>query len=138
MHLQNKRKHSAGFRNQIRQMSQDNITPIEHSWPKPPSASLTKDLNVSRLVVFVIRYTAGSFRGVEERVPHGSSLRLNEPLQHCAINRLDSQSRHGSLQRLESQSRHSSVRDLSITAQAVQSSPGNGIHRVMEEDATKA
>ncbi|XP_005160805.2 frizzled-3a isoform X2 [Danio rerio] len=84
------------------------------------------------------RYTASSFRGVEERVSHGSSLHLNEPLQHCAINRLDSQSRHGSLQRLESQSRHSSVRDLSITAQAIQSSPGNGIHRVMEEDATKA
>ncbi|XP_067239222.1 frizzled-3a isoform X1 [Chanodichthys erythropterus] len=84
------------------------------------------------------RYTACSYRGVEERLPHGSTLRLNDPLQHCAVNRLDSHSRHGSLQRLESQSRHSSVRDLSITAQAIQSSPGNGIHRVVEEDATKA
>ncbi|XP_067273909.1 frizzled-3a isoform X1 [Pseudorasbora parva] len=84
------------------------------------------------------RYTACSYRGVEERPPHGSTLRLNDPLQHCAVNRLDSHSRHGSLQRLESQSRHSSVRDLSITPQAIQSSPGNGIHRVVEEDATKA
>ncbi|KAK7133711.1 hypothetical protein R3I94_015540 [Phoxinus phoxinus] len=80
------------------------------------------------------RYTACSYRGVEERVPQGSTLRLNDALQHCAVN----QSRHGSLQRLESQSRHSSVRDLSITAQAIQSSPGNGIHRVVEQDATKA
>lgn len=84
------------------------------------------------------RYTACSYRGVEERLPHGSTLRLNDPLQHCGVNRLDSHSRHGSLQRLESQSRHSSMRDLSITAQAIQSSPGNGIHRVVEEDATKA
>ncbi|XP_043075249.1 frizzled-3a isoform X1 [Puntigrus tetrazona] len=84
------------------------------------------------------RYTACSYRGVEERLPHGSTLRLNDPLQHCGVNRLDSHSRHGSLQRLESQSRHSSVRDLTITAQAIQSSPGNGIHRVIEEDATKA
>uniref|UniRef100_A0A8C1I8L1 Frizzled-3 n=1 Tax=Cyprinus carpio TaxID=7962 RepID=A0A8C1I8L1_CYPCA len=84
------------------------------------------------------RYTACSYRGVEERIPHGSTLRLNDPLQHCGVNRLDSHSRHGSLQRLESQSRHSSMRDLTITAQAIQSSPGNGIHRVIEEDATKA
>ncbi|TRY99806.1 hypothetical protein DNTS_014876 [Danionella cerebrum] len=82
----------------------------------------------------VRKYTACSYRGVEEHLPHGSTLRLNEPLQH----RLDSQSRHGSLQLLESQSRHSSLRDLSITAQAIHSSPGNGIHRVMEEDASKA
>lgn len=84
------------------------------------------------------RYTASSFRGAEDRLPHGSTLRLNDPLQHCSVNRLDSHSRHGSLQRLESQSRHSSVRDLSITAQTIQSVPGNGIHRVIEEDGTKA
>uniref|UniRef100_A0A671QPN6 Frizzled-3-like n=1 Tax=Sinocyclocheilus anshuiensis TaxID=1608454 RepID=A0A671QPN6_9TELE len=84
------------------------------------------------------RYTACSYRGVEERLPHGSTLRLNDPLQHCGVNRLNSHSRHGSLQRLESQSRHSSMRDLTITAQAIQSSPGNGIHRVVGEDATKA
>ncbi|XP_065112143.2 frizzled-3a isoform X2 [Paramisgurnus dabryanus] len=72
------------------------------------------------------RYTASSFRGAEDRLPHGSTLRLND------------HSRHGSLQRLESQSRHSSVRDLSITAQTIQSVPGNGIHRVIEEDGTKA
>ncbi|XP_026088671.1 frizzled-3 isoform X1 [Carassius auratus] len=79
------------------------------------------------------RYTACSYRGVEER-----TLRLDDPLQHCGVNRLNSHSRHGSLQRLESQSRHSSVRDLTITAQAIQSSPGNGIHRVVGEDATMA
>ncbi|XP_016381901.1 frizzled-3-like isoform X2 [Sinocyclocheilus rhinocerous] len=84
------------------------------------------------------RYTACSYRGVEERLPHGSTLRLNDPLQNCGVNRLNSHSRHGSLQRLESQSRHSSMRDLTITAQAIQSSPGNGIHRVVGEDATKA
>nr|XP_055043221.1 frizzled-3a isoform X1 [Misgurnus anguillicaudatus] len=84
------------------------------------------------------RYTASSFRGAEDRLPHGSTLRLNDPLQHCSVNRLDSHSRHGSLQRLESQSRHSSVRDLSNTAQTIQSVPGNGIHRVIEEDGTKA
>ncbi|XP_055043221.2 frizzled-3a isoform X1 [Misgurnus anguillicaudatus] len=84
------------------------------------------------------RYTASSFRGAEDRLPHGSTLRLNDPLQHCSVNRLDNHSRHGSLQRLESQSRHSSVRDLSNTAQTIQSVPGNGIHRVIEEDGTKA
>ncbi|XP_056619863.1 frizzled-3a isoform X2 [Triplophysa dalaica] len=84
------------------------------------------------------RYTAFSYRGAEDRLPHGSTLRLNDPLQHSNVNRLDSHSRHGSLQRLESQSRHSSVRDLSITAQAIQSGPGNGIHPVVEEDGTKA
>ncbi|XP_051951412.1 frizzled-3-like [Xyrauchen texanus] len=77
------------------------------------------------------RYTACSFRGIEERLPH-------DQLQHCNVKSLDSHSRHSSLQRLESQSRHSSVRDLSITAQAIQCGPGNGIHCVIEEDATKA
>ncbi len=113
--------------------------PIVHSWAKPTSVCLIKDLNITEsFIMFPIRYTACSYRGVEERLPHGSTLRLNDPLQHCGINRLDSHSRHGSLQRLESQSRHSSVRDLTITAQAIQSSPGNGIHRVIEGDAAKA
>ncbi|XP_051954366.1 frizzled-3-like isoform X1 [Xyrauchen texanus] len=84
------------------------------------------------------RHTACSFHGVEERLPHGSTLRLNDQLQRYGIDRIDSHSRHGSLQRLESQSRHGSMRDLSTTAQAIQSGPGNGIHRVIEEDATKA
>ncbi|KAL7872054.1 hypothetical protein SRHO_G00070370 [Serrasalmus rhombeus] len=89
------------------------------------------------------RYTACSFRGAEERVPHGSTQRLQEQrlqeqLQHNSTVRLDSQSRHGGSQRLDSQSHHSSVRDLSSTPQAVQSGPGNGIHRVMEEDGATA
>ncbi len=96
------------------------------------------DQRSESFIMFPIRYKACSYRDVEERLPHGSTLRLNDPLQHCGVNRLDSHSRHGSLQRLESQSRHSSMRDLTITAQAIQSSPGNGIHRVKEEDATKA
>ncbi|XP_030627708.1 frizzled-3a [Chanos chanos] len=84
------------------------------------------------------RYTACSFRGPEERLPYGSMPRLNEHSRHCSTNRLDSQSRQGSVQRLENQSQHSSVRDLSNTTQAIQSSPGNGIHCVIEEDATTA
>ncbi|KAG9282640.1 frizzled-3 isoform X1 [Astyanax mexicanus] len=84
------------------------------------------------------RYTASSFRAAEERLPHGSMQRLHEQLQHSSTNRLESQSRHGGSQRLDSQSRHSSVRDLSSTPQAVQSGPGNGIHRVAEEDGATA
>ncbi|XP_029902874.1 frizzled-3a [Myripristis murdjan] len=86
------------------------------------------------------RYTACSFRAAEERLPYGSMPRLNDQSQsrHCSTNRLDSLSRHGSTQRLESQSRHSSVRDLSNPTQAVHSVPGNGIHRVLEEDGATA
>uniref|UniRef100_A0A3P8XZW8 Frizzled-3 n=1 Tax=Esox lucius TaxID=8010 RepID=A0A3P8XZW8_ESOLU len=86
------------------------------------------------------RYTAGSFRAVEERLPYGSMPRLSDQLgsRHCSTNRMDSLSRHGSTQRLESQSRHSSIRDLSNVTQAIQSAPRNGIHRVQEEDATVA
>lgn len=58
--------------------------------------------------------------------------------RHCSTNRLDSLSRHGSTQRLESQSRHSSIRDLSSGATAVLGGPGNGIHRVLEEDGATA
>ncbi|XP_030262117.1 frizzled-3a isoform X2 [Sparus aurata] len=86
------------------------------------------------------RYTASSFRAADDRLPYGSLPRLNDQSQsrHCSTNRLDSLSRHGSTQRLESQSRHSSVRDLSSTAQAVYCAPGNGIHRVLEEDGATA
>ncbi|XP_074471582.1 frizzled-3a [Sebastes fasciatus] len=86
------------------------------------------------------RYTASSFRATDDRLPYGSMSRLNDQSQskHCSTNRLDSLSRHGSTQRLESQSRHSSVRDLTSTAQAVLGVPGNGIHRVLEEDGATA
>ncbi|XP_028252998.1 frizzled-3a isoform X2 [Parambassis ranga] len=86
------------------------------------------------------RYTASSFRAAEDRLPYGSMPRLNDQSQsrHCSTNRLDSLSRHGSTQRLESQSRHSSVRDLNSTTQAVLGMPGNGIHRVLEEDGGTA
>ncbi|XP_042359393.1 frizzled-3a [Plectropomus leopardus] len=85
------------------------------------------------------RYTASSFRAADDRLPYGSMPRLNDQSQsrHCSTNRLDSLSRHGSTQRLESQSRHSSVRDLTST-QAAFGVPGNGIHRVLEEDGTTA
>ncbi|XP_045917144.1 frizzled-3a [Micropterus dolomieu] len=86
------------------------------------------------------RYTASSFRAIDDRLPYGSMPRLNDQSQsrHCSTNRLDSLSRHGSTQRLESQSRHSSIRDLSSGTQAVLGVPGNGIHRVMEEDGATA
>uniref|UniRef100_A0A3P8TCI7 Frizzled-3 n=1 Tax=Amphiprion percula TaxID=161767 RepID=A0A3P8TCI7_AMPPE len=86
------------------------------------------------------RYTASSFRAADERLPYGSMPRLNDQSQsrHCSTNRLDSLSRHGSTQRLESQSRNSSIRDLSGATQAVLGVPGNGIHRVLEEDGATA
>ncbi|XP_053192768.1 frizzled-3a isoform X3 [Scomber japonicus] len=86
------------------------------------------------------RYTASSFRAADDRMPYGSMPRLNDQSQsrHCSTNRLDSLSRHGSTQRLESQSRHSSIRDLGSAAQAVLGVPGNGIHRVLEEDGATA
>lgn len=66
--------------------------------------------------------------------------RLNDQTQsrHCSTNRLESLSRHGSTQRLESQSRHSSIKDLSSATQVVLCVPGNGIHRVLEEDGATA
>ncbi|KAL3052871.1 frizzled-3a [Trematomus bernacchii] len=84
------------------------------------------------------RYTAPSFRAADEHPPYGSMPRLHDPPRHCSTTRLDSLSRHGSTQRLESQSRHSSVRDLTSTTQAVLGGPGNGIHRVLEEDGGTA
>ncbi|XP_062293251.1 frizzled-3a isoform X3 [Scomber scombrus] len=86
------------------------------------------------------RYTASSFRAADDRMPYGSMPRLNDQSQsrHCSTNRLDSLSRHGSTQRLESQSRHSSIRDLGSVTQAVLGVPGNGIHRVLEEDGATA
>ncbi|XP_012676407.2 frizzled-3a isoform X2 [Clupea harengus] len=84
------------------------------------------------------RCTATSFRPAEERLPYGSMPRLVDQPRQCSATRLESQSRHGSTQRLDGQSRHGSTRDLCITAQAVQSTPGNGIHRVVEEDGATA
>lgn len=87
------------------------------------------------------RYTASSFRAADERLPYGSLPRLHDS-RHCSANRLDSSHRlddlcQGSSLRLESQSRHSSIRDLTTNTQVL-SVPGNGIHRVMEEDGTAA
>ncbi|XP_067097343.1 frizzled-3a [Osmerus mordax] len=86
------------------------------------------------------RYTACSFRGGEDRQPYGSMPRLHDQPQsrHCSTNRLDSLSRQGSTLRLETQSRHSSTRDLSNITQPMQGTPGNGIHRVLEEDGSTA
>uniref|UniRef100_A0A3P8VX41 Frizzled-3 n=1 Tax=Cynoglossus semilaevis TaxID=244447 RepID=A0A3P8VX41_CYNSE len=75
------------------------------------------------------RYTTSGFKATEERMGYGSMPRLSD----------QSLSPHGSTQRLESQSRHSSIRDLSgSTAQPVLSVPGNGIHKVLEEDGATA
>ncbi|XP_041831102.1 frizzled-3a isoform X2 [Melanotaenia boesemani] len=83
------------------------------------------------------RYTASSFRAPDERLLYGSMPRLNDQSKHGSTDRLDSPSRHGSTLRLESQSRHSSIRDLSTAPQAT-FGPGNGIHRVLEEDGSTA
>ncbi|XP_068432849.1 frizzled-3a isoform X2 [Clinocottus analis] len=85
------------------------------------------------------RYTASSFRATDDRLLYGSMSRLNDQQsRHCSTNRLDSPSRHGSTQRLDGQSRHSSARDLTGATQAVLGVPGNGIHRVLEEDGATA
>ncbi|XP_072218699.1 frizzled-3a [Leuresthes tenuis] len=84
------------------------------------------------------RYTASSFRAADDRLPFGSMPRLNDQSRHCSTNRLDSLSRHDSTLRLESHSRQSSIRDLSIATQAALCVPGNGIHRVLEEDGVTA
>ncbi|XP_017264640.1 frizzled-3a isoform X2 [Kryptolebias marmoratus] len=84
------------------------------------------------------RHTGSSFRDGDERPPYGSTPRLSDLSRHCSANRLDCLSRHDSTLRLESQSRHSSIRDLSAAAQAVLGVPGNGIHRMMEDDGAAA
>lgn len=83
------------------------------------------------------RHTASSFRALDDRLPYGSLPRLDQSHQ-CSSSRLDSLSRHASTQRLETQSRHSSIRDLSGATQTVLCVPGNGIHRVLEEDGGMA
>ncbi|KAL0967656.1 hypothetical protein UPYG_G00255100 [Umbra pygmaea] len=100
--------------------------------------NVTTFLNQTSLLF--VRYTAGSFRGFEDRLPYGSLPRLSDQLasRHCSTNRMDSLSKHGSTQRLESQSRHSSIRDLSNITQVIQGGPGNGIRRVLEEDGARA
>ncbi|XP_047244940.1 frizzled-3a isoform X1 [Girardinichthys multiradiatus] len=80
------------------------------------------------------RYTASSFRAAEEWLPYGSMPRLSDQSRHCSTNQLDSLSRHDSTLRLESQSRHSSIRDLSSSRQAVLGVPGNGIHRMLDDN----
>ncbi|KAJ8410285.1 hypothetical protein AAFF_G00202660 [Aldrovandia affinis] len=71
------------------------------------------------------RYTPCSYRGAEDRLPHGSMSRLND------------QSRHSSMHRLDSQSRHSSVRDLSSVPPA-HITHGTSMNRVIEEDGASA
>ncbi|TNM95201.1 hypothetical protein fugu_017960 [Takifugu bimaculatus] len=83
------------------------------------------------------RHTASSFRALDDRLPYGSLPRLDQSHQ-CSTSRLDGLSRHASTQRLETQSRHSSIRDLSGATQTVLCVPGNGIHRVLEEDGGMA
>ncbi|XP_078398069.1 frizzled-3 isoform X1 [Cetorhinus maximus] len=70
------------------------------------------------------RYTPCSFRGLDERLVHGSLPRLND------------QSQQGSLHRLNDQSRQSSIRDL--TNPATHITHGTSMNRVIEEDCTSA
>ena len=74
---------------------------------------------------FQIRYTPCSYRGVEERLPHGSMSRLTD------------HSRHSSSHRLNEQSRHSSIRDLSSNPMT-HITHGTSMNRVIEEDGTSA
>ncbi|KAM6123303.1 frizzled-3 isoform 2-T2 [Pterocles gutturalis] len=71
------------------------------------------------------RYTPCSYRGVEERLPHGSMSRLTD------------HSRHSSSHRLNEQSRHSSIRDLSSNPMT-HITHGTSMNRVIEEDGTSA
>ncbi|KAM5264135.1 frizzled-3 isoform 2-T2 [Ctenodactylus gundi] len=71
------------------------------------------------------RYTPCSYRGVEERLPHGSMSRLTD------------HSRHSSSHRLNEQSRHSSIRDLSNNPMT-HITHGTSMNRVIEEDGTSA
>lgn len=108
-------------------------------WVFRSAADLLLFLHLLPLPLLLRRHTASSFRATDERLAYGSLPRMDRS-QHCSTARLDSLShlsRHGSTQRLESQSRHSSTRDLSTT-QTVLCVPGNGIHRVLEEDGGTA
>ncbi|NXS52338.1 FZD3 protein, partial [Brachypteracias leptosomus] len=71
------------------------------------------------------RYTPCSYRGVEDRLPHGSMSRLTD------------HSRHSSCHRLNEQSRHSSARDLSSNPMT-HITHGTSMNRVIEEDGTSA
>uniref|UniRef100_A0A8C4RYL3 Frizzled-3 n=1 Tax=Erpetoichthys calabaricus TaxID=27687 RepID=A0A8C4RYL3_ERPCA len=70
------------------------------------------------------RYTPCSYRGVEERLPHGSMSRLND------------QSQSGSMHRLNDQSRHSSIRDLNNPPTHI--THGISMNQVLEEDGASA
>ncbi|XP_074847562.1 frizzled-3 isoform X3 [Carettochelys insculpta] len=71
------------------------------------------------------RYTPCSYRGIEDRLPHGSMSRLTD------------HSRHSSSHRLNEQSRHSSTRDLSNNPMT-HITHGTSMNRVIEEDGTSA
>ncbi|KAB0368800.1 hypothetical protein FD755_019834 [Muntiacus reevesi] len=71
------------------------------------------------------QYTPCSYRGMEERLPHGSMSRLTD------------HSRHSSSHRLNEQSRHSSIRDLSNNPMT-HITHGTSMNRVIEEDGTSA
>ncbi|XP_032646764.1 frizzled-3 isoform X1 [Chelonoidis abingdonii] len=71
------------------------------------------------------RYTPCSYRGIEDRLPHGSMSRLTD------------HSRHSSSHRLNEQSRHSSIRDLSNNPMT-HITHGTSMNRVIEEDGTSA
>lgn len=72
-----------------------------------------------------IRYTPCSYRGMEDRLPHGSLSRLTDPSQHSSSHRLNDHSRH------------SSARDLSGNP-VTHITHGTSMNRVIEEDGTSA
>ncbi|XDA88433.1 hypothetical protein R6Z07F_018082 [Ovis aries] len=71
------------------------------------------------------RYTPCSYRGMEERLPHGSMSRLTD------------HSRHSSSHQLNEQLPHSSIRDLSNNPMT-HITHGTSMNQVIEEDGTSA
>ncbi|KAG8537618.1 hypothetical protein GDO81_024207, partial [Engystomops pustulosus] len=71
------------------------------------------------------RYTPCSYRGIEERLPHGSMSRLTD---HHSV--------HSSTHRLNEQSRQGSIRDLNNPLAHI--THGTSMNRVIEEDGASA
>ncbi|XP_016534983.1 frizzled-3a isoform X1 [Poecilia formosa] len=105
---------------------------------EPPSASTSRAGSVRSARSKMSSYHGSLHRSRDGRYTTSSMPRLSDQSRHCSTNRLDGLSRHDSALRLDSQSRHSSTRDLSGAAQAVLGVPGNGIHRVLDEDGAAA
>uniref|UniRef100_A0A1A8I2J8 Frizzled homolog 3a n=1 Tax=Nothobranchius kuhntae TaxID=321403 RepID=A0A1A8I2J8_NOTKU len=97
---------------------------------EPPSASTSRAGSVHSARSKMGSYHGSLHRSADsrtgERLPYGSTPRLNDQTRYCSTSRL------------ENQSRTSSIRDLSSATQAVLSISGNGIHMMMAKDGAAA